>query len=159
MNIKEDQLVGVSYRETPNKGGIIQPIYIIMHYDGASNGSSAIHWMLDPKSKVSAHVHIGRDGLVTQLGPFNIKCWHAGQSSWAGLKDLNRYSIGIELQNKGSELYSEIQINKAIEVCQAIIAHYPIREILGHNDIAPARKEDPGIQFPWMKFKPLIKKE
>ncbi|WP_343565400.1 N-acetylmuramoyl-L-alanine amidase [Sphingobacterium sp.] len=159
MNIKEHQLTGVSYRDTPNKNGNIRPIYIIMHYDGASNATSAIYWMSDPKSKVSAHVHISREGVVTQLAPFNVECWHAGRSSWAGLTDLNRYSIGIELQNKGSEVYTEKQINAAIEVCQTIIAYYPIREILGHSDIAPGRKEDPGIQFPWMKFKPLLKKE
>jgi len=157
MNIKEHQLIGVSYKDTPNKSGNIKPIYIIMHYDGASNAASAIYWMSDPKSKVSAHVHISRDGVVTQLARFNVKCWHAGLSSWAGLKDLNRYSIGIELQNRGTEVYTEKQINAAIEVCQAIIAHYPIQEILGHSDIAPGRKEDPGVQFPWVKFKPLIK--
>lgn len=158
MDIKEHQLIGVSFHDTPNKNGIISPIYIIMHYDGATNATSAIHWMSDPKSKVSAHVHISREGIVTQLAPFNVKCWHAGLSFWAGLNDLNRYSIGIELQNKRTEVYTEKQINAAIEVCQAIIAHYPIQEILGHSDIAPGRKEDPGKQFPWKKFKPLLKK-
>ncbi|WP_433901180.1 N-acetylmuramoyl-L-alanine amidase [Sphingobacterium puteale] len=158
MDIEKNKLVGVSYHETSNKGRVISPIFIIMHYDGASNATSAIHWMLDPQSRVSAHVHISRDGIVTQLAPFNIKCWHAGLSSWAGLKDLNNYSIGIELQNKGNEVYTEKQIAAAIEVCEAIVAHYPIQEILGHSDIAPGRKEDPGKQFPWMKFKSLIKK-
>jgi len=157
MEIKENKLVGVSYRETPNKGGIINPVYIIMHYDGASNATSAIDWMTDSRSKVSAHLHISREGVVTQLASFNIKCWHAGISTWAGQKNLNNYSIGIELQNKGKEAYTEKQINMAIEVCKTIIGTYPIREILGHSDIAPGRKEDPGTQFPWWKFKPLTK--
>ena len=157
MEIKENKLLGVRYRETPNKGGIIKPIYIIMHYDEASNATSAIDWMTDSRSKVSAHLHISRDGVVTQLAPFNIRCWHAGVSSWAGQKDLNTFSIGIELQNEGREIYTEKQISAAIAVCQTIIGKYSIRDILGHSDIAPGRKEDPGKQFPWERFKPLIK--
>jgi Negative regulator of beta-lactamase expression len=157
MEIKENKLVGVSYRETPNKGGIIKPVYIIMHYDGATNGTSAIEWMTDARSKVSAHLHISRDGVITQLAPFNIKCWHAGVSAWAGQKDLNNCSIGIELQNKGQEAYTEKQIDAAIIVCKTICVTYPIRVILGHSDIAPGRKEDPGTQFPWGKFKLLTK--
>ncbi|MDR3010764.1 MAG: N-acetylmuramoyl-L-alanine amidase [Sphingobacterium sp.] len=157
MEIKENKLVGVSYRETPNKGGIIKPVYIIMHYDGATNGTSAIDWMTDSRSKVSAHLHISRDGVITQLAPFNIKCWHAGVSAWAGQKDLNNCSIGIELQNKGQEAYTEKQIDAAITICKTICVTYPIRAILGHSDIAPGRKEDPGTQFPWEKFKLLTK--
>lgn len=157
MEIKENKLVGVSYRETPNKGGIIKPVYIIMHYDGATNGTSAIDWMTDARSKVSAHLHISRDGVITQLAPFNIKCWHAGISNWAGQKDLNNCSIGIELQNKGQETYTEKQIDAAIAVCKALCVTYPIREILGHSDVATGRKEDPGTQFPWGKFKLLTK--
>jgi N-acetylmuramoyl-L-alanine amidase len=159
MEIKDHKIVGISYKETPNKGGVIKPIYIIMHYDGASNASSAIAWMRAQDSKVSAHLHISREGVITQLAPFNIKCWHAGVSFWAGLNDLNSHSIGIEFQNRGLEIYSDKQLDAAIEVCKAIIAHYPIRAILGHSDIAPERKEDPGKQFPWSKFKPLIKEE
>ncbi|MFC3352576.1 N-acetylmuramoyl-L-alanine amidase [Sphingobacterium zeae] len=157
MEIKENKLLGVSYRDTPNKGGIIKPFYIIMHYDGAPNSTSAIDWLTDSRSKVSAHLHISRTGVVTQMAPFNVRCWHAGSSTWAGLKGLNSYSIGIELQNKGHEIYTEKQISIALEVCQAIVGHYPIRDILGHSDIAPGRKEDPGRQFPWEKFKSLIK--
>ncbi|MDM1294463.1 N-acetylmuramoyl-L-alanine amidase [Sphingobacterium sp. N143] len=159
MEISAHRLVGVSYQETPNKKGTIRPIYIIMHYDEASNATSAISWMLDTKSNVSAHIHISREGTVTQLAPFNAKCWHAGISFWKGLRDLNKYSIGIELQNKGTEFYTEKQIESAVEVCKTIIAHYPIKEILGHSDIAPGRKEDPGTRFPWMKFKPLTKRD
>ncbi len=159
MEIKENKLLGVSYRDTPNKGGIMEPVYIIMHYDGASNSTSAIEWMTDARSKVSAHLHISRTGVVTQLAPFNVRCWHAGSSTWAGLKGLNTYSIGIELQNKGQEIYTEKQISIALEVCRAIISEYPIRDILGHSDIAPGRKEDPGRQFPWERFKSLIKED
>jgi len=157
MKIKENKFEGVAFKATPNKGGVITPMYIVMHYDAASNATSAINWMSDPKSSVSAHLHISRDGVVTQLVPFNIKAWHAGVSTWKGLTGLNSYSIGIELQNSGSQEYTEVQIKKAIEVCEALVKHYPIKEIIGHNDIAPNRKADPGKQFPWAKFKPLIK--
>lgn len=157
MDIKEHKLVGVSYRDTTNKSGTINPIYIILHYDGASNSTSAVGWMLNPKSRVSAHLHISRDGVITQLAMFNIKCWHAGASSWAGLQNLNNYSIGIELQNKGTEIYTNKQIGVALDVCKAIIEHYAIVDILGHSDVAPGRKDDPGKQFPWAKFKLLIK--
>ena len=157
MEIKDNKLQGVAYKTTPNTSGLIKPIYIVMHYDAASNATSAINWMTDPKSQVSAHLHISRDGAVTQLAPFNVKCWHAGVSSWKGLTGLNSHSIGIELQNTGTQEYTEKQINAAIEVCKAIISNYSIKEIVGHNDIAPNRKPDPGKQFPWSKFKTLIK--
>ncbi|WP_180268506.1 N-acetylmuramoyl-L-alanine amidase [Sphingobacterium sp. 1.A.4] len=155
MEIKNNRLVGVPFRATPNVGGLIKPIYIVMHFDAASNSTSAVNWMSDPKSKVSAHIHISRDGVVTQLVPFNVKAWHAGKSTWKGLNNLNDHSIGIELQNTGSQEYTTQQINAAIEVCKAIKSSYQIREIVGHNDIAPGRKSDPGKQFPWSKFKAL----
>lgn len=157
MQIKDNKLVGVAYRATPNKGSTISPIYIVMHYDAAPNATSAINWMTDPKSQVSAHLHISRDGVVTQLVPFNQKAWHAGVSKWDGLTGLNSYSIGIELQNTGTQEYTKVQLEKAVEVCKAIISQYPIQDIIGHSDIAPGRKPDPGKQFPWSMFKPLIK--
>lgn len=155
MEIVDNKLKGVAYRATKNIGGIIKPLYIVMHYDAATNATSAINWMTDPKSKVSAHLHISRDGVITQLADFNIKCWHAGVSTWKGLTGLNSYSIGIELQNTGSQEYTENQIEAAIEVCKALKNKYQIKEIIGHNDIAPGRKPDPGKQFPWAKFKEI----
>ncbi len=162
MQIKHNLLYNsdgtqVGFRPTPNKGNVISPIYIVMHYDAAPNATSAINWMTDPKSQISAHLHISRDGVVTQLVPFNQKAWHAGVSKWRGLTGLNSYSIGIELQNTGTQQYTDVQISAAIEVCKTLIANYPIKEIIGHSDIAPGRKPDPGPQFPWAKFKPLIK--
>lgn len=156
MQIKDNKLVGVAYQATPNTSGLIKPIYIVMHYDAASNATSAINWMTNKTSQVSAHIHISRDGVVTQLAPFNVKCWHAGVSSWKGVTGLNSYSVGIEMQNTGAQEYTDNQINAAIEVCKAIVANYPIKEIVGHNDIAPNRKPDPGKQFPWSKFKTLV---
>lgn len=157
MKVIKNRLEGVAFKPTPNKGGIIKPIFIVMHYDAASNSTSAINWMTNPKSQVSAHIHISLEGVVTQLVDFNVKAWHAGKSEWKGYKNLNDHSIGIELQNTGSQEYTDIQIVKAMEVCLAISGAYPIQEIVGHSDIAPWRKGDPGKQFPWAKFKCLVK--
>lgn len=157
MRVTNNKIEGVVFKPTPNKGGVITPKYIVMHYDAASNATSAINWMSDPKSKVSAHLHISREGVVTQLVDFNIKAWHAGISTWKGISGLNDHSIGIELQNSGSQEYTDVQIQKAIEVCEALVKNYPIKEIIGHSDIAPKRKVDPGKQFPWVRFKSIIK--
>lgn len=90
------------YRSSPNIGGRLVPEYIVLH-DTASglNDSSPIDWLTDKRSKVSAHVVIGRDGKITQLVPFNVKAWHAGESIWQGRPLLNGFSIGIEIVNPG----------------------------------------------------------
>jgi|SRR5690606_9505059 len=147
----------VAYRPTPNIGGTLNPGYIVMHYDAASNATSAIHWMMNKESKVSAHLHISREGVVTQLAPFNRVCWHAGKSSWKGLTGMNSYSIGIELQNNGKEAYTAIQLEVAKSVCLTLAKTYPIKEVVGHSDIAPGRKVDPGAHFPMATFKHLVK--
>lgn len=156
MEIVNDKLVGVRYVPTKNVGGRITPIFIVMHYDAASNATSAINWMCNPKSEVSAHLHISREGVITQLAPFTTKCWHAGKSSWKGYVGLNSYSIGIELQNDGIQEYTEIQLAKAEAVCRALVKKYRIKEIVGHSDIAPGRKADPGKHFPIERFKKLV---
>ncbi|NUU41368.1 N-acetylmuramoyl-L-alanine amidase [Tardiphaga robiniae] len=94
--------VPLPFKASPNIGGKLVPEYIVLH-DTASglNDSGPISWLTDPISKVSAHVVIGRDGKITQLVPFNVKAWHAGQSIWAGRPLLNGFSIGIEIVNPG----------------------------------------------------------
>lgn len=156
MEIVNDRFVGIKYMPTKNVGGRITPLFIVMHYDAASNATSAINWMTNPTSKVSAHLHISRDGVVTQLVPFTTKCWHAGESSWKGYVGLNSYSIGIELQNNGVETYTDIQLAKAEAVCRSLVKAYKIKEIVGHSDIAPRRKTDPGKLFPMSRFKALV---
>lgn len=90
------------FKPSPNVGGALKPEYIVLH-DTASglNDSGSISWLTDKKSKVSAHIVIGRDGRITQLVPFNVKAWHAGQSVWRGRQLLNGFSIGIEIVNPG----------------------------------------------------------
>lgn len=146
----------VTYKQSPNHGGIISPTYGIIHYDASPNAIGAISWMLSPKSKVSAHLHITRDGKITQLLALNTKGYHAGESKWKDIVGLNSHSIGIELQNSGTQDYTDIQLKALVEVCKALNEAYSIKEWLGHNDISPGRKIDPGVQFPWMWFREQI---
>lgn len=160
MTIKDHILVingkRVDYRPSPNRGGIITPQYIIIHYTAAKTANSAINWMLSKTAQVSAHLHIARDGSVVQLVPFNIKAWHAGLSAWNGLTGLNSYSIGIELQNDSKEDYTPIQIDVAKDVSRLLVTQYNLKDILGHSDISPGRKVDPGDKFPMQLFKSAV---
>jgi N-acetylmuramoyl-L-alanine amidase len=142
--------VKVIQRPSPNHGGIITPHYTIIHYTAAKTAEGAIEWMINSRGKqaVSAHLHIDRLGNVVQLVPLNMRAWHAGESEWKGVVGLNNHSIGIELQNTGVQIYTDIQLQQTVDVCRALNLTYPIEEILGHSDIAPTRKIDPGKQFP-----------
>lgn len=144
MEIKNHKLQGVEYKASPNTGGIIIPKLLIQHYDASPNATGAISWMVSPQSKVSAHLHINRDGKIVQLVPFNVKAQHAGVSEWGSLSNLNSHSIGIEIQNTGNQEYTEKQMNSTIEVSKVINDTYKLQAILGHEDISPIRKSDPS---------------
>lgn len=103
MEIKQHRLKGdgITYRETPNKGGDLEHRYLVFHYTAGRSAQSSIDHLCSPAAKASAHAVIARDGAITQLAPFNIKTWHAGISQWNGLSGLNSYSIGIEMDNAG----------------------------------------------------------
>ncbi|MDO9220504.1 MAG: N-acetylmuramoyl-L-alanine amidase [Thiobacillus sp.] len=172
---------------SPNIGRVIAPRFLVIHYTAGSSAASTVAWFQKRESRVSAHLVIARDGSPTQLVPFNREAWHAGHSSWGNLSGLNRYSIGIELDNAGrlqrsggkwispltrrsyrdSEVtlachkndppgsppcgwhaYSPEQIEATLECGLALFKHYPLTDILGHDDIAPGRKRDPGPDFP-----------
>ena len=106
MKIQNHRLIAddgtpVRYVETPNKGGLMTPEYLIMHYTAGSSAEGSVSWMCNPAAKAAAHLVIGRDGSLTQLAPFNRITWHAGKSEWEGRSGLNGFSIGIELDNAG----------------------------------------------------------
>lgn len=148
----------VTYKQTPNISSGNKDIrYIILHYDGATNETSAVNWMTQKGSGVSSDLHISKSGKITQLAPFNKITWHAGASAWKGLTGLNKYSIGIEQQNPNAKAtWDEIQIIKVIEVCKALVKAYPsITEILAHSEIATpkGRKDDPGPNFPMTRVR------
>ena len=135
--------------------------YIIIHYTGMKNELLALSRLTDYKSKVSAHYFIRKNGKILNLVPDLYEAWHAGKSKWKNIKSLNTYSIGIEIQNSGHEnsyeKFSNKQINSIKKLLRFLMVRYGInrKNILGHSDIAPNRKKDPGEKFPWKELAKL----
>ena len=129
--------------------------FIIFHYTGMKKESEAIERLTSIKSKVSCHYLIKNNGEIVVMVPDLYEAWHAGKSSWKNFKSLNKNSIGIEISNPGHELtykrFSKKQIQSVKKLSQFLIKKYKIdqKNILGHSDIAPNRKKDPGEKFPW----------
>ena len=133
-------------------------IFIILHYTGMKTESAAIKRLRDHKSKVSSHYFIKNSGEVLSLVPDLYEAWHAGVSSWQKFKSINKYSIGIEINNPGHDNgykeFSSKQIFSLSKLIKYLIKKYNIKKqnILGHSDISPDRKKDPGEKFPWKKL-------
>ena len=129
--------------------------YIIFHYTGMKRETDAINKLKNFKSKVSCHYFIKTNGKILTLVPDLYIAWHAGISSWKNKNFLNKYSIGIEIHNPGHNLnykkFSKKQINSILKLSKFLIKKYKINKnsILGHADISPDRKKDPGEKFPW----------
>ena len=129
--------------------------FIILHYTGMRNESLAIKRLCDPKANVSSHYFIKKNGNILQLVPDLYEAWHAGKSSWKKNNYLNKTSIGIEIHNSSHdyiyENFSTKQINSLKKLLRKLVQIYKIdkKNILGHSDIAPNRKKDPGEKFPW----------
>tara|TARA_B100000989_G_C19412428_1_gene414937 strand:+ start:35 stop:778 length:744 start_codon:yes stop_codon:yes gene_type:complete len=132
--------------------------FIIIHYTGMKTESKALKKLVNPKSKVSAHYFIRNDGTIINLVPDEYVAWHAGTSNWKNFKSINKYSIGIELSNPGHDHgyknFTHKQISSLTKLLRMLIKKYKIKRknILGHSDIAPERKKDPGEKFPWKKL-------
>ena len=200
MKIENDKLQGqlnghrVKYKETPNHSGPFNagsPDTIIVHYTAGGSLNGSVNWLCNPQAKASAHLVVGKDGEIVQLAPFNRITWHAGRSRWKSRSGLNRFSIGIEIDNAGIlekrvggfftyfgkeidqssvviaqhknrdkemawEAYTPEQIEAVESICLLLKQHYPISEILGHDDIAPDRKTDPGPAFPMQRLQDRI---
>ena len=131
---------------------------IIIHYTGMQSERESIRRLSSKNSKVSCHYLINRKGNVFRMVKDENIAWHAGKSMWGKYKNLNKNSIGIELVNKGHkygyQAFTKIQIKKLIKLCKYLKKKYKIKNnnILGHSDIAPLRKKDPGEKFPWKLF-------
>ena len=131
---------------------------IVIHYTGMQSRIESIRRLLSPKHQVSCHYLIDRKGEILKMVNENKVAWHAGKSKWKSFKNLNKNSIGIELINKGHEFgyekFSKVQISKLIKLCLNLKRKYNIKDsnIVGHSDIAPLRKQDPGEKFPWKKL-------
>ena len=132
--------------------------YIIIHYTGMQSRRASINRLLSLRHKVSCHYLIDRKGIIIQMVNDKNVAWHSGKSRWKKIKNLNESSIGVELVNKGHRLgYEKFPKNqiKSLEIlCKKLIKKYRInnKHILGHSDIAPLRKKDPGEKFPWYKL-------
>ncbi|HUZ12517.1 MAG TPA: N-acetylmuramoyl-L-alanine amidase [Caulobacteraceae bacterium] len=134
------------------------PDMILLHYTGMPSAEAALARMRDPASEVSAHYMVDETGRVFALVPEDDRAWHAGKAFWRGATDINSLSFGIELANPGHEFgyapYPDVQIAALIELIADIRSRWtvPDRRILGHSDVAPGRKQDPGELFPWKRL-------
>lgn len=128
---------------------------LVLHYTGMADAASAIARLADPQAKVSAHYVVAEDGEIVRMVPEDKRAWHAGLSWWRGISDVNSASVGIEIVNPGHEFgyrpFPEAQLEALFPLVAEIVGRYRIdpANVVGHSDIAPARKQDPGELFPW----------
>lgn len=188
MNIQNNRLTGVhvSFEQTPNtsgKFGAGRLDTIVIHYTAGSSAKSSVRTLTKPSSRASAHLVVGKDGSIIQLADFDTVTWHAGKSSHNGRTGLNKYSIGIEIDNPGKltkdgdayltwykakideknvikathrnqssprywHSYDPKQVAAVEDICRLLIETYDIKHIVGHEEISPGRKVDPGPAFP-----------
>ena len=132
--------------------------FVIIHYTNLQSTLESLKHLCNPAFKVSSHYLISENGVIFNLVSTDKSAWHAGKSKWSNFNNLNRSSIGIELQNKGHqygyEKFSKKQIKSLINLCLRLKKKFKIKSnnFLGHSDIAPLRKFDPGAKFPWKKL-------
>jgi len=134
---------------------------IVLHYTGMTDAAAAIARLTDANAKVSAHYLIAEDGQIVQMVDEDKRAWHAGRAHWRKIDDVNAASIGIELVNPGHEFgyrpFPEPQIAALLPLMMTLMGRYRITRgnVVGHSDIAPARKDDPGELFPWERLAKL----
>ena len=146
---------------TPNFGerkGGVRPSMIVLHYTDTQDTQEALDYMMNPVREVSAHYVVEKDGQVIQMVKDEKRAWHAGKAYWRGERDINSYSIGVEIVNSGHtyghEPFPEVQIEMVVRLCKRVMKKWGIEAsgVLGHSDVAPGRKEDPGHLFPWQRL-------
>ena len=131
---------------------------VVIHYTGMKTGEAALARLRDPEAKVSAHYLIERDGRIFRLVPEERRAWHAGVSFWKGHRDINARSLGVELVNPGEEhgyvSFPDLQIDALLMLLEHVRTRWAVADgdIVGHSDVAPARKVDPGPLFPWKRL-------
>ena len=147
---------------SPNHDERALPIsMVVLHYTGMQSATAALQRLTDAEAKVSAHYMIAEDGNVLRLVDEDRRAWHAGKSFWRGITDVNSASIGIEIVNPGHEFgyrpFPEPQMDALIPLLAGIVERHGVRpgNVVGHSDIAPARKADPGELFDWPRLAKL----
>lgn len=155
---------GADVRVSPNFGTrreCLRPDCLILHYTGMETGEAAEAWLCTPESQVSAHYLVHEDGRVVQMVRECDRAWHAGEGSWKGRRDVNSFSVGIEVVNAGPLAdfpdFPVVQIDAVVALARDICARHAIapERVLAHSDVAPARKIDPGERFPWARLHEL----
>tara|TARA_B100000989_G_scaffold235314_1_gene182160 strand:+ start:388 stop:1110 length:723 start_codon:yes stop_codon:yes gene_type:complete len=131
---------------------------LVLHYTGMQSGEAALQRLCEAEASVSAHWLVEEDGRIFQLVDEEQRAWHAGVSAWRGHTNVNARSVGIEIVNPGHEFgyraFPPVQTDAVLKLAQAIVARHAIapRNVVGHSDVAPTRKQDPGELFPWAAF-------
>jgi N-acetylmuramoyl-L-alanine amidase len=196
MKITDDLLFNdddtpVPFVSSPNVGQGLQREFLIIHFTAGQSAQESINWLCNPRARASAHLVISREGEVTQLVRFNKVAWHAGASEWMGRSGLNKFSLGIELDNAGKlhrvgttwrtwceavipddevleaihknetqpagwHTFTALQIQSALDASSLLVSQYGLKDVLGHDDIAPGRKVDPGPAFPMDSFRSKV---
>jgi N-acetylmuramoyl-L-alanine amidase len=157
--------LAVKERPSPNhdsRGEVIEGTpridMLVLHYTGMRSGAAAIDRLCDPEARVSSHYVVEEDGAIWRLVPEERRAWHAGVSYWMGETTLNTVSIGIEIVNPGHEwgyrAFPEAQMQAVEALCRDIVTRrrIPAYRVVGHSDIAPSRKSDPGELFDWPRL-------
>lgn len=134
----------------PRKGGAAVDL-VVVHYTAMNGPKPALDRLCDPAFEVSAHYLIGQGGQVWQMVDESHRAWHAGRGAWGGCRDVNSASIGIELCNRGDHAFPTAQIQTLVDLLAGIATRHHIapQRVIGHSDMAPDRKQDPGALFPW----------
>lgn len=137
----------------PRRDGLT-PTIIVLHYTAMPSAEAALERLCDPAAEVSAHYLIAKSGLVTRLVAEADRAWHAGAGEWCGQHDINSRSIGIELDNAGDHPFPDPQMTALEVLLEDIRSRWPIppENIIGHSDMAPGRKSDPGSRFDWARL-------
>jgi N-acetylmuramoyl-L-alanine amidase len=158
LTLAADSALVTTLAASPNVGprqGGARPDILLLHYTGMETMAKAVDWLTRAGSGVSCHYAVDEAGSIVQMVPEALRAWHAGEACWAGETDINSASVGIEIHNPGHELgypdFPEAQLAAVQALCLDIIARRRIRpeRVLGHSDVAPMRKKDPGEKFPW----------
>ena len=137
----------------PRRGGAL-PDIVVLHYTAMVDAQAACKRLCDPQAEVSAHYLIGRDGTVWSLVDEAQRAWHAGAGYWGGVTDVNSRSIGIELNNTGAQPFPAPQMAALEVLLPGILERWsiPPERVIGHSDMAPLRKADPGTRFDWRRL-------
>lgn len=158
MSPEPDSPIADKVFPSPNHGerrGTGRIEALVLHYTGMADEGAALAWLANPVSQVSCHYFVFENGRVLQLVPESRRAWHAGAGRWDTLDDLNSHSIGIEIANPGHEhgyrAFPAIQMRTVVALCADIVGRHaiPRHRVIGHSDMAPQRKDDPGELFDW----------